>query len=227
MGRPKPSHIKQNRRQLQKKLVLKAKKIRDEARFPYLGRFYGKEEFLKGFGSHRKHPRTLLLDLDSTLIRLFPGKRSHRPPEFRLYFNEFIAAAGDFANLFVFSATNPVRLGKIAEKYLGERLLGFLNHRFCPTGKKNRLVGPDRSGGAQSRRNALAHFQVVPEVLGLRPHLEGRQKRHRTTRTARETPPKVEDPGINKHFLMILESLVKRILVRSPSLLYRFDQRGD
>jgi len=133
----KRRYTKHSRRQLQLQFVQKAKKTRDEARFPYLGRFRRREEFLKVFGTTRQHPRSLFLDLDGTLIRLYPGRRSHRTPEFRPHFEDFIAAAGQFANLFVFSATNPVRLRHIADRFLGSRFTGFLDHRFMSRRKKN------------------------------------------------------------------------------------------
>lgn len=118
-------------------MVAKAKKMRDQARWPYLGQFNRRAEFEKIFLANRKHPRALILDLDGTLIRLTRGDPRHRKPEFRPLYEGFLTIVSRFADLFVFSATTPTRLQHIAKTYLGDRFAGFFDHRFLSRRKKN------------------------------------------------------------------------------------------
>lgn len=94
------------------------------------------DEIKKVFIQNRTHDRALLVDLDGTLIEFEEGKRKHKVPKLRPHFDTFVNQLSNHVDLFVFSASNPIRLKNIAGKYLGDKFKGFFDRRYMSRKRK-------------------------------------------------------------------------------------------
>jgi len=133
----KKRYFKRSRKAHQRMITDKARKAKQLAQRPPMHRVDKKERIHAIFNSGRTNQRALFLDLDGTLIEYGMPTRSHKKPPFRPCFDHFVTEMSKHADLFIFLATNPVRLDNVKNKYLKDKFCGYLDQRFLSGRKKN------------------------------------------------------------------------------------------
>jgi len=80
--------------------------------------------------------RSVVIDLDGTLIAFQKGQAKQRTPVFRPHFRAFIDGLKPHAALFIFSAGSATRSKNIFNKYLKADFKGYFTPRHLYRGKK-------------------------------------------------------------------------------------------
>jgi len=79
------------------------------------------------FSRGKLHGRSVVLDIDGTLIEFREGPWKHRAPKFRPFYREFVEGLSKFCNLFLFSSGYPTRSKNLFQKYFRDDFCGYFD----------------------------------------------------------------------------------------------------
>jgi len=79
------------------------------------------------FSRGKLHGRSVVLDIDGTLIEFREGPWKHRAPKFRPFYREFVEGLSKFYNLFLFSSGFPIRSKNLFQKYFRDDFCGYFD----------------------------------------------------------------------------------------------------
>jgi hypothetical protein len=69
------------------------------------------------FSHGTAYNRSVVIDIDGTLLEYREGRREHRAPKFRPFYRTFVDGLNRFCNLFLFSSGTPTRSKNLFQKY--------------------------------------------------------------------------------------------------------------
>ena len=126
MAKSKPRYKKQKRvKQLANaRLMRKTKWLQSKSPDVWCINKYSKMKSI--FSQKRNHSRALILDIDGTVCEFMTGQRKHQKVKFRPHFADFVSETRQFADLFIFSSMDILRLNNLWKKYFPKILVDVL-----------------------------------------------------------------------------------------------------
>ena len=88
------------------------------------------------FAASKGFDKTVIFDLDGTLLPYRSGARSHRKTKLRPCLEELVNSLKDKVNLFVFSSGNPTRTQNIFKKHMPQGFSGYFDRSHLRRGRK-------------------------------------------------------------------------------------------
>jgi hypothetical protein len=104
---------------------------------PVMWKIDSEQEMLEIFRNSRKTDKTLIFDLNGTLIPYSTSVRSHKKIIFRPFYEELISQTKIFCDLYLFSKAKILRIQNIFNKFMVDDFAGIFNIRHLSSKRKS------------------------------------------------------------------------------------------
>lgn len=135
---------KDRQRNFKRKLKARLKRMNDsfvdkvnEVRHPAVYKLNKAKEMQDIYRNTKTKDKSIFLNLDGTIGPYRPLKRSHHIFRFRPYFAEFAAELMKFADLYLYTLSDPYRIKRLWKEHFEQWFVGCFDKRFLFAGKKS------------------------------------------------------------------------------------------